>query len=47
MSFNLRLYIFGGKDLGVGHLDTLWCLDLSDIKDLGDDEETQVDAEWQ
>jgi len=41
-----KMYIFGGKDLGVGHLDTLWSIDLSEIGECRADEEIQIDAEW-
>lgn len=31
---NNKLYIYGGHDIREGSMDSLWCLDLSKLKDL-------------
>lgn len=31
VAFNRKLYIYGGYDINVGALDTLWCLDVARI----------------
>mmetsp|Transcript_16421 Transcript_16421/g.27826 ORF Transcript_16421/g.27826 Transcript_16421/m.27826 type:complete len:159 (+) Transcript_16421:214-690(+) len=29
--YDKKLYIFGGKDIGIGHLNSLWTIDLNEL----------------
>lgn len=43
----IRLYIHGGEDIMSGHLDNMWCIDLSDLTEFnaGSSEYTE-NPEW-
>jgi len=44
---NGSLYVFGGKDISVGHLDNLWAIDLSEVGKLEHGKcETSENPEW-
>lgn len=47
-TWNSKLFVFGGKDISVGHLNSLWCLDLSQIQGLTQGEsEFKQHPEWE
>ena len=42
------LYVFGGKDIGIGHLNNLWRIDLNDLQEfINGESEYQINPEWQ
>ena len=43
----VRLYIHGGEDIMSGHLDNMWCIDLSELTEFtaGSSEYTE-NPEW-
>lgn len=49
-SFTYRgyLYVFGGKDIGLGHLDNLWRINLAELTEFRNGEsEYEVNPEWE
>jgi len=45
--FDKKLYVFGGKDIGIGQLKSLWCIDLSELDDFVPGEsEFSLNPEW-
>ena len=30
--FSFRLFVYGGKDIQIGYLDNLWCIDLTQLQ---------------
>jgi hypothetical protein len=43
-----RLFVYGGKDLQIGYMDNLWCIDLRDLQEFVPGQgEYQANPQWE